>query len=222
MMRGAGRTIRRRWARLLRGCGRGGNLHQLRTDVLAQELAVDAEPSDQDRRIDHVALLLRHVLSDAFPSRVRKVVREDACVGHGESADDFAGIVDFEKGVGLAHQLFRVIEIIRCKELVKVFVSAAERSASGNYLRGERNADAPVIQKGHLPDSLSSLMRLAFDASKLRHTSRSAEKSMQPRLRAFFSAVRTKRIAASPDKTGMLLIARAISDLPFAAYYSSN
>ena len=90
------------------------------------------------------------------------------------------------------------------------------------FLRGERNAGAPVVQKGHLPDSLSSLMRLAFDASKLRHTSRSAEKSMQPRLRAFFSAVRTKRIAASPDKTGMLLIARAISDLPFAAYYSKN
>ena len=86
----------------------------------------------------------------------------------------------------------------------------------------ERNAGAPVVQKGHLPDSLSSLMRLAFDASKLRHTSRSAEKSMQPRLRAFSSAVRTKRIAASPDKTGMLLIARAISELPFAAYYSKN
>jgi hypothetical protein len=30
-------------------------------------------------------------------------------------------------------------------------------------------------------------------------------------LRAFFSAVRTKRIAASPDRTGMLLIASAIS-----------
>jgi len=34
--------------------------------------------------------------------------------------------------------------------------------------------------------------------------------------------VRTKRIAASPDKTGMLLIARAISELPFAAYHSKN
>jgi hypothetical protein len=45
---------------------------------------------------------------------------------------------------------------------------------------------------------------------------------MQPRLRAFFSAVRTKRIAASPDKTGMLLIARAISELPFAAYCIKN
>jgi hypothetical protein len=45
---------------------------------------------------------------------------------------------------------------------------------------------------------------------------------MRPRLRAFSSAVRTKRIAASPDKTGMLLIARAISDLPFTAYYSKK
>ena len=81
---------------------------------------------------------------------------------------------------------------------------------------------SPVVQKGHLPDSLRTLMRLAFAASKLRHTSRSAEKSMQPRLRAFSSAVRTKRIAASPDKTGMLLIARAISELPFAAYCSKN
>jgi len=292
MIRRAGRTIRRRWARLLRGYGHGGNLHQvekhqtrvqrsvagdvavllllflgaeheikavvfvvadwnvfvvgvhdeiaasslvvlvnkpafdalhqLPADVLAQELAVDAESSDQYCRIDHVALLLRHVLPDAFPSRVRKVVREDARVGDCKGADDFTRIVDFKKGVCLPHQLSRVIEIIRRKELVKVFVAAAERSASGNYLRGERNAGAPVVQKGHLPDSLSSLMRLAFDASKLRHTSRSAEKSMQPRLRAFFSAVRTKRIAASPDKTGMLLIARAISDLPFAAYYSKN
>ena len=41
-------------------------------------------------------------------------------------------------------------------------------------------------------------------------------------MRTFSSAVRTKRIAASPDKTGMLLIARAISELPFAAYYSKN
>ena len=160
--------------------------------------------------------------SDACAEIRRWRFREDACVGHGESADDFAGIVDFEKGVGLAHQLFRVIEIIRCKELVKVFVAATERSASGNYIRSERNAGAPVVQKGHLPDSLSSLTRVAFAASKLRHTSRSVEKSMQPRLRAFSSAVRTKRAATSPDKTGMLLIARAISDLTFAAYYSRN
>ena len=58
-------------------------------------------------------------------------VCEDACIRHGEGADDFAWIVDFKKGVGLAHQLFRVIKIIRCKKLVKVFVSAAERGASG-------------------------------------------------------------------------------------------
>ena len=197
-------------------------LHQLRSNALAQELAVDTEPSDQDSRIYHVALLLRHILSNALPSRVWKMVREYACIGDRKCADDFAGIVNFKEGVGLAHQLLGVVEIIRCKELVKVFVPAAERSASGNYIWGERNADALVIQKGHLPDSLSFLTRLAFSDSKLRHISRSTEKSMRPRLRAFSSAVRTKRIAASPDKTGMLLIARAISDLPFTAYYSKK
>ena len=197
-------------------------LHQLRSNALAQELAVDTEPSDQDSRIDHVALLLRHTLPNALPSRVWKMVREYACIGDCKCADDFARIVNFKEGVGLAHQLLGVVEIIRCKELVKVFVSAAERSASGNYIWCERNADALVIQKGHLPDSLSFLTRLAFSDSKLRHISRSTEKSMRPRLRAFSSAVRTKRIAASPDKTGMLLIARAISDLPFTAYYSKK
>ena len=65
-------------------------------------------------------------------------------------------------------------------------------------------------------------MRLAFVASKLRHTSRSAEKSMHPRWRAFSSAVRTNRCAASPDSMGMLLIARAISNFLFAVYYSKK
>lgn len=81
--------------------------HHFRSDVLAQELAVDAESSDQNCRIDHVALLLRHILPNTF-------------------------------------------------------------------------------------------------------------------LRAFSSAVRTKRTAASPDKTGMLLISSAMSDLPSAMHYSKN
>ena len=47
-------------------------LHQLRSDVSAQEFAVDAEPSNQDCRIDHVAFLLRHIFSNALPSRIRE------------------------------------------------------------------------------------------------------------------------------------------------------
>ena len=197
-------------------------VHQFGSDMPVQELAVDAEPPDQHRRIDHVALLLRHVLSDAFPSCVRKMVGEYACVGDRKGANDFTRIVDFKKGVCLSHQLPCVVEIVRGEEFVKVFVSAAERGAGGDDLRGKRNAGAPVVQKGHLPDSLSSLTRRAFADSKSCHTLRSAEKSMRPRRRAFLSAVRTKRTAASPDRTGMLLIARAISDLPFAAYYTKN
>jgi hypothetical protein len=65
-------------------------------------------------------------------------------------------------------------------------------------------------------------MRRAFVDSKSRHALRSAEKSMCPRRRAFFSAVRTKRTAASPDRTGMLLIARAMPNLPFATYYTKK
>lgn len=197
-------------------------VHQLRSNVLARKLAVYAETTDQDRWVDQVAFLLGHIFADALPSGVGKMVGEDTRVGYSKGTDDFVRVVDLEKGVSLSHQLFRVIKIIRGEEFVEVFISAAERRASGNNLRGEWYAGAPVVQKGHLPDSLSSLIRLALAASKLRHISRSAEKSMRPRLRAFSSAVRIKRTAASPDRTGMLLIARAMSNLPSAAYYSKN
>ena len=36
-------------------------VHEFCSDVFAHELTIDAKPSDQNCRIDHVALLLRHV-----------------------------------------------------------------------------------------------------------------------------------------------------------------
>ena len=145
---------------------------------------------------------------------IREMVCEYAGVGDSKCADDFARIFNFNKGVCLPNQLFCIIAIIRGEELVKILVAATEGSACGNYFWGEQDAGASAVQKGHLPDSLSSLTRVAFSDSKLRHISRLAEKSTLPRLRAFSSAVRTKRIAASPDKTGMLLIASAMSCVP--------
>lgn len=120
-------------------------VHQLCSDVLARKLAVYAETTDQDRRVDQVALLLGDVSADSLSSGVGKMVGEDARVGYRKGTDDFVRIVDFEKGIGLSHQLFRVIKIIRCEEFVEVFVSAAERRASGNNLRGEWYAGAPIV-----------------------------------------------------------------------------
>ena len=189
-------------------------VHKLRAYMSAHIAAVYAEASDKNGWVYHVAFGLRYGFADTFSAGVREMVCEYAGVGDCKCADDFARIVNFKKSVCLPHQLFRVIEIIRGEELVKILVAATERSACGDYFWGKQDADASVIQKGHLPDSLSFLTRLAFFDSKLRHISRLKEKSTLPRLRAFFSAVRTKRIAASPDRTGMLLIASAISYVP--------
>ncbi len=197
-------------------------VHQLGSDVLAHKFAVHAEAPNQNGGIDHVALLLRNSLADSLFPCIRKVVCENAGIGHRECADNFPWIRDLKERVRFSHQLPGIVQVVRGEELVKILVSATKWLASGNYALGERNTEALVLQKGHLPAFFKAVMRRAFSVSKSRQSRRTDVKSTHPRLRAFFCAARTNRRAASPDRTGMLLIASAISNEPFGEYYSKT